>query len=251
LTDPLERCNLAAAICRRHADRVTRVALLDQKPLAENCYTFGGLDFLSDKFASTLNECGIREGDAVAVILGASAAFAVAILGALKRGAACVPLSPSLDLTEIAEAIRDSGAKAMVAPFAERDTFAAIAERDSLTTIFLAGDSSAAIHYEGAGRSFWRDVFLASSDFTPATAGSAPAFIFYSWAADGALHRVTHSHAAILATLAQIHTQDEQAPAADDEPCGSDDWASPEVLLGLIFRTWWIGGAVRTEPKRR
>src|SRR5205809_3750369 len=112
-----ERFNLAEAVCRRHVDGVTRVALLDAKPLAANCYTFGGLDYLSDKFASTLRDCGITAGDAVAVSLEQSAALVVAELGALKCGAAVVPLSPVLDLSDIESAINDSRAKALIAPF--------------------------------------------------------------------------------------------------------------------------------------
>src|SRR5689334_19075485 len=117
--------------------------------MAENCYTFGGLDFLSDKFAAALVEQGISEGDAVAVILEPSAALAVAALGALKGGAAVVPVSPALDLINIEAVINHSGARTMVAPFAEREAYAAIAERHSITRVFLAGDSSEAIHYEG------------------------------------------------------------------------------------------------------
>jgi len=231
---------------------VTRVALLDVKRLAENCYTFGGLDFLSDKFASALAERGVSEGDAVAVILEPSAALAVAALGALKRNAQVVLLSPSLDLGEIEAAVNDSGAKAMVAPFAERAAYAAIAGRHSITTVFVAGDSREAIHYEGAERSFWRDVFLASSDFTPAAMhDSAPAFVFYAKTAEGALRPLAHSHAAILGQLARISQQAAQAPGADNALWCGEDWASPDVLLGLVFPTWWRGGVVRTEPKRR
>src|SRR5581483_1887833 len=152
-----ERFNLAEAVCRRHADSITRVALLDVKPLAANCYTFGGLDFLSDKFATALDGCGINEGDAVAVRLEQSAALVVAELGALKCGAVVVPLSPASPLAEIESAVRDSDAKALVAPFAERADYAALARRaGSITTLFVAGDSREAIHYEGAERSFWR-----------------------------------------------------------------------------------------------
>ena len=230
---------------------MTRVALLDAKPMAENCYTFGGLDFLSDKFASVLVERGVSEGEAVAVILEPSAALAVAALGALKRNAKVVLLSPSLDLGEIEAALNDGGAKAMVAPFAEREAYAAIAERHSITTRFLAGDSSDAIHYEGAERSFWRDVFLASSDFTLAMHDSAPAFVFYAKTAEGALRPLAHTHAAILGQLAQINQQAEQAPDADNALWCGEDWASPDVLLGSVFPRWWSGGAVMTGPKRR
>jgi acetyl-CoA synthetase len=245
-----ERFNLAEAICRRHADRVTRVALLDVKRLAENCYTFGGLDYLSDKFASTLKECGINEGDAVAVILDQSAALVVAELGALKCGAAVVPLSPALALSDVEWAINDSGAKALVAPFETRDDFAAIVQQTtSIHTLFVAGDSRPAIHYEGAARSFWRDIFLASSDFTPAaTEANAPAFIFYGQTAlDGSLRRVIHSHTAMLEQLAAFEALNHQDIRDGDALWCGDDWAAPDLLLGLIYPAWWHGCAVVTQ----
>ncbi|MEN3335050.1 MAG: acetyl-CoA synthetase [Blastocatellia bacterium] len=229
---------------------MTRVALLDVKRLAENCFTFGGLDYLSDKFASTLKECGINEGDAVAVILDQSAALVVAELGALKRGAAVVSLSPALALSDVEWAINDSGAKALVAPYETRDDHAAIVHQATSThTLFVAGDSRAAIHYEGAARSFWRDIFLASSEFTPvATEANAPAFIFYvKTDLDGGLRRVIHSHAAMLEQLAAFETLNHQDIRDGDTLWCSDDWAAPDLLLGLIYPAWWHGGAVVTQ----
>lgn len=248
-----ERFNLAEAICRRHADRVTRVALLDVKPLAENCFTFGGLDYLSDKFAATLSECGIRAGDAVAVTLDQSAALVVAELGALKCGAAVVPLSLRLALGDVALAIHDSGARALVAPFERRSDYAAIARRaDSIDTLFLAGDSRQAIHYEGAERSFWRDVFLATADFTPfACEAGAPAFIFYVPADDGSRRRVVHSHAAMLEQLAAFEAAAWQETGDGDTLWCGDDWATADLRLRMIYPAWWHGSAVVTKPPDR
>ena len=71
-----QRFNIGAAICRRQPDAVTRIALHDVKKGGINTYTFGGLDFLSDKFATLLSESGVSQGDAVVVVLPASAALA-------------------------------------------------------------------------------------------------------------------------------------------------------------------------------
>lgn len=244
-----ERFNLAEAICRRHADRVTRVALLDVKPLAENCYTFGGLDYLSDKFATALRAGGVDEGDAVAVSLDQSAALVVAELGALKCGAAVVSLSPAFDLSDVESAIADSGAKALVAPFEERDDYAPLA-RQALPTnrIFLAGDSREAIHYDGAERSFWRDVFLADSDFpTAATEAGATAFISYTKTADGNLRRAVHSHSAMLDHLAEFERlTDRELREGATLWCG-DDWAAGDWRRRLIYPAWWHGCAVVTR----
>ncbi|HEX8089820.1 MAG TPA: AMP-dependent synthetase, partial [Blastocatellia bacterium] len=60
-----ERFNIAVAISNRHKDAITRVAVSDVMPGGINTYTFGGIDFLSDKFAFSLARSGVREGDAV------------------------------------------------------------------------------------------------------------------------------------------------------------------------------------------
>jgi acetyl-CoA synthetase len=246
---PSERFNLAEAICRRHADRVTRVALLDVKRLAENCYTFGGLDYLSDKFASTLHACGIREGDAVALALAQSAALVVAELGALKCGAVVVPLSAALALSDVESAINDCTATALVAPFDQRDDYATIARRAaSIKAIFVAGDSRQAIHYEGAERSFWRDVFLAPSDFMPAaTEANTPAFIFYAQTAEGSLRRAIYTHAAVREQLAAFETFSNQDPRGSETLWCGEDWARADLLSGLVYPAWWHGGAVVTN----
>src|SRR6185295_13449799 len=109
-----ERLNIATSICRRHPDAVTRIALSDVKAGGVNTYTFGGLDFLSDKFATALRESGINEGDSVAVVLPQSAALAVAHLGALKIGAVVVPLSERSSTAFLDHALANSGAKAIV-----------------------------------------------------------------------------------------------------------------------------------------
>src|ERR1044072_1568879 len=101
-----EQFNLACAICKRHDDAAARVALIDFKPYAKNTYTYGGVDFVSDKFATARAKRGVTQGDAVAVILRQSAALITAHLGALKLGAAVVPLPVSLDRAVIEFALR-------------------------------------------------------------------------------------------------------------------------------------------------
>src|ERR1700686_356465 len=103
-----QRFNIAAAICRRLADAPTRIALNEVKTAGINTYTFGGLDFLSDKFATALAESGIEPGDSVATMLPQSAALAVALFGALKTGALVVPLPMSSDSVLLEHALADS-----------------------------------------------------------------------------------------------------------------------------------------------
>ncbi|HEU4390729.1 MAG TPA: hypothetical protein VFV34_23190, partial [Blastocatellia bacterium] len=56
------RFNIAEAIFQRHSSP-TRPALIEAGEHATNTYTFGALDFLSDKFANVLKNAGIKSGD--------------------------------------------------------------------------------------------------------------------------------------------------------------------------------------------
>src|SRR5260370_42269634 len=56
--------------------------------------SFGRLDDLAGRFAALLGKWGIGKGDRVAVSLQNDPEFAIAELGAWKRGAILVPLNP-------------------------------------------------------------------------------------------------------------------------------------------------------------
>jgi acetyl-CoA synthetase len=227
-----ERFNLADAICKRHKDAVARVALIDVKPAASNTYTYSGLDFISDKFATALAKRGITEGDAVAVILPRSAALVTAHLGALKLGAVVVPLHVGLDQAAIEFALRDSNAKAVVADFSIRSEIRGLTGN---TPLFIAGDSREANEIKNSAKSFWREINEASSDFTAVeTLSTSPAFIFYT----ALSHSIVHNHASLFEKLNNFDLTDESVfwPAAN---C-----CSVEVLLGMIYPALWHGYSV-------
>ena len=76
--------------------------------------TYQQLDELSIAAADQLDRAGVGAGDRVAIMLPNVPAFAVWYYGALRRGAIAVSLSTRLAESEIAFAIKDSGAKTIV-----------------------------------------------------------------------------------------------------------------------------------------
>jgi long-chain acyl-CoA synthetase len=76
--------------------------------------TLGELDDLASRFASLLAGWGVGKGDRVAVSLQNDPEFAIAQLGAWKRGAILVPLNPMFKEKEIAYHLEDSGAKVWI-----------------------------------------------------------------------------------------------------------------------------------------
>jgi acetyl-CoA synthetase len=233
-----EQFNFADAICKRHDDAVARIAVIEVKPFANNTYTYGGLDFISDKFATTLAECGVKQGDSVAVILPQSAALITTHLGVLKLGAVVVPLAVSLDRAAIEFALRDSNAKAVVADFSIR---AEIADLTGNTPLLIAGDSREANELKDGAKSFWREIHEASSDFTAVeTMSTSPAFIFYNDGSPG----VIHNHASLIEQLAAFEMFYNFDINDESTFQTSSDWCSVEVLLGMIYPALWYGCVV-------
>ena len=93
---------------RHHSDRVA--VRLDDVRL-----TYADLDRASGRLAGWLRDSGIRPGDRVGVMLPNVPDFAVAYYGALRAGAAIVPMNVLLKQREVAYALSDSGASLLVA----------------------------------------------------------------------------------------------------------------------------------------
>jgi amino acid adenylation domain-containing protein/FkbM family methyltransferase len=77
---------------------------------------FGELDLASDAVAAQLERVGVRRGGRVAVLCERSAATVAAVLGALKAGAAFVPIDPGDPAARIAFLLDDAQPIAVVGP---------------------------------------------------------------------------------------------------------------------------------------
>ncbi|HSU14489.1 non-ribosomal peptide synthetase [Longimicrobium sp.] len=76
--------------------------------------TYAELETAGDGVAAALRKLGVRAEDRVAVAMERSAELVMGILGALKAGAAYVPLDPEYPAERLAFMLADSGAKALV-----------------------------------------------------------------------------------------------------------------------------------------
>jgi acetyl-CoA synthetase len=237
-----EYFNIAAAILSRHSDAVTRVALVEARPGGLNTYTYGGLDYLSDKFATALKNGGMRQGDPVAVILPQSAASIIAQLGALKLGAVVVPLKPNLDASTLEFALKDSGARAAVIHHTFRERLRSIIA--PVETVFLVNKLKPVFEDISPDRDFWREVFETSADFTSVeTPGQSPAFEFYAAAADE-LVRATHSHASLIYQLPAFEMCNDFHLGDDSAFWTPWDWESVDSSLCLLYPALWYGKSV-------
>ncbi|WP_061295929.1 non-ribosomal peptide synthetase [Herbidospora cretacea] len=74
--------------------------------------TYGDLDAAARGVARRLADAGVNPGDLVALYVDRSAEMVVALLGALKAGAAYLPIDPGYPAARIAMVLEDSGAAA-------------------------------------------------------------------------------------------------------------------------------------------
>jgi long-chain acyl-CoA synthetase len=91
----------------------------------ENALTYGRLVDCVKRFASALQDLGVRKGDRVAVYLFNCPQFVIAAYGVLKAGAVVVPCSAAYKDVELRHQLYDSGAKTLVVhekllPFASK-----------------------------------------------------------------------------------------------------------------------------------
>ncbi|MGN6190374.1 MAG: class I adenylate-forming enzyme family protein [Conexibacter sp.] len=89
--------------------------------------TYAELDAAASALAARLLACGVERGDRVAVLLPNGVEAAVAIYGALRAGAAFVPLNPTIKADKLAYVLDDCEAKAVVTD----DTLAPLASEAS------------------------------------------------------------------------------------------------------------------------
>ncbi|WP_281561585.1 amino acid adenylation domain-containing protein [Thalassomonas sp. RHCl1] len=87
----------------------------------DNCYTYGELDRLSDAYAAILQQSGAGSEKIVALCFPRSGEFLVAMLAALKSGAAYLPLDPEQPQARLQQIIDDA------------DPVVVITELDNLT----------------------------------------------------------------------------------------------------------------------
>ncbi|MFH1135732.1 MAG: AMP-binding protein [Pseudomonadota bacterium] len=76
--------------------------------------TYGELKTLADRFASALDDLGVKKGDRAAIHLVNCPQFAIAYYGLLRVGATFTPLSPLLSPREAKHQLTDSGAKILI-----------------------------------------------------------------------------------------------------------------------------------------
>lgn len=238
--------NLAQLICSRHEDSVYRIALEELRPSGSNIYTYGGLDYLSDKFATVLQNCGIRQGDAVAVILAPSAAFVVAQFSILKLGAIVVPFTPQLSADLLSSLLKESQAKAIVVDEALFNQCEKLIIDAGEIPIFIVSDYVSKSDFGNQAKGFWREINFADADFKlAATDETTPAYVFFEQKAKNLEIRILN-HGSILSPSRLSLPPDDQSFDEAVLSYASGNWRSTDTQLKDLLTDLYAGHQITT-----
>ncbi len=124
-----EEWSRGPVVLERHAEEVSIARLFEEQvqkapealaavfagPAGDVALTYGELNARANGIAQFLRARGVERGDRVAICTEASLNGLAAILGALKAGAAYVPLEPSLPKARLRDMIANCGARIVLA----------------------------------------------------------------------------------------------------------------------------------------
>ncbi|MGH9896362.1 MAG: AMP-binding protein, partial [bacterium] len=114
------------------------VAVIDR----ERRLTYGQLDALSNRLASTLRQLGVRKGDRVGLYLDKSLESVVAVYGIMKAGGAYVPLDPDAPVSRLGYIAADCGTRVLLTGAEKQDSWGPLVEAGApLESLVVLNDS--------------------------------------------------------------------------------------------------------------
>ncbi len=195
---------------------------------ADHSLTYADLDARANRLASYLQGLGVGPEVTVATCLRRSPEMAVALLGVLKAGGACVPLDPTYPTERLSAMLADAAVGALV-------TEKALAPRlPSVDAPVVALDSD------------WTDVARRPS--TPPerrTSGPHLAYVLYTSGSTGEPKGVMLTHAGLVGHSLAVSALFELTPQDRVLQFCS---ISFDVSVEEMFPTWATGGTVVLRP---
>ncbi|QOC93358.1 non-ribosomal peptide synthetase [Micromonospora craniellae] len=177
---------LGDLVARHARQRPDHVAVLD----GETRTTYAELLAAADAVAATLRRAGVGRGDMVGVCCRRSTDLVVGMLGALRAGAAYVPLDPNYPADRLDFIVRDSGLRVVVA------------QSDAIPSDLTLPEDVRTVAIEEAVRA---DTTDAPDLVAPAV--DDPAYLIYTSGSTGLPKAVMVSHRSVLRLFAATEEQ--------------------------------------------
>ncbi len=245
--------NIAAAVCRRHIEDRSRVAIhWEDEDGARATLTYYALQQQANRLSNALAAFGIERGDKVAIVLPQRPETPVAHVACYQLGAIAVPLSFLFGPDALEYRLNDSEAKVVIVDAASLPNLAPI--RDRLVRVRHV------IGVAGARESWtseWESLLeRASADFTPVpTRAIDPALLVYTSGTTGPPKGALMPQQCLLGNLPGFVHSHDGFPQPGDVFWSPADWAWTGGLMDALLPTLYFGFPVvgfrgRFEPER-
>lgn len=186
----------------------------------EKATTYMELEGAVTKFASRLRELGYKKGDHIALVVGNSPYYVIALYGAMRLGAVVIPINPLYTTHEMTYILKNGDVKAVITMDVLMEKFEAIEELLPSVEHYISCESGKEVSFEGYSispklKSFSKLVAEGSLDFdAPKLDAQDLAIILYTSGTTGKpkgamlTHRNLYSNAKDVADYLAINGDD-------------------------------------------
>jgi acetyl-CoA synthetase len=245
--------NIAHAVCTRHADADSRVAILweDESGAKATC-TYRDLQRQANRLSNALSACGVGRGDKVAIVLSQRPETAVAHIACYQMGAVAVPLSFLFGPDALEYRLDNAEAKVALVDGASLPNLVPVKSRlpRLAHVIGVAGARE-------AWTEDWGVLLARASDrFAPlATRATDPALLIYTSGTTGPPKGALMPQQCLLGNLPGFIYSHDLFPQPDDLFWSPADWAWTGGLMDALLPTLYFGCPVlgfrgRFDPER-
>jgi acetyl-CoA synthetase len=241
--------NMAVAICDRHADDPSRVAMIYEDEAGRvSEHTFAEFRARSNQLAHALRRLGVQRGDRVGLVLSQRPELAVVHLAAYKLGAIVLPLATLFGPEALEYRMRDAGVRV------------AVTDADNLHRLLGVKKALPALAHvisiepaDAEGTLDYRKLLERESDlFDPvATAPEDPALLIYTSGTTGPPKGALHAHRIVIGRLPSMEMVHEFFPKPGDRFWTPADWAWAGGLLDMLLPAWHHGVSVVAHRFRK